>query len=249
MAGRKHRLKTATDMTTSAAAIRQELRNLGNAAIAEHSQRFFKTGKGEYGAGDKFLGIRAPVIRQHVRMHRSAPLRAVVALLKSPWHEERLFAVLSLADRFKQRDEKVRKAVFDTYIEHRQYVNNWDLVDCSAHIVVGGWLESRSRKLLYRYARSKVLWERRIAIMSTYHFIRLRDFDDTLAIAEILLNDEEDLIHKASGWMLREVGNRHFPTEEKFLKKHYLSMPRTMLRYAIEKFPEKKRQAYLKGKV
>lgn len=239
----------ATDMTTSAAAIRREFRKLGNAAVAEHSQRFFKTGEGEYGAGDKFLGIRVPVIRQHVRKHRSAPLRAVVALLKSPWHEERLFAVLSLADRFKRGDEEVRKAVFDIYIEHRKYINNWDLVDGSAYIVVGGWLETRGRKLLYRYARSKELWERRIAIMSTFHFIRLRDFDDTLAIAEVLLNDKEDLIHKASGWMLREVGNRHLPTEEKFLKKHYQSMPRTMLRYAIEKFPEKKRQAYLKGKV
>lgn len=239
----------ATLMTTSAAAIRQELRKLGNATIAEHAQRFFKTGKGEYGAGDKFLGIRVPVIRKHVRKHRSAPLRTIVALLKSPWHEERLFAVLALADRFKHGDDESRRAVFDTYIEHRKYVNNWDLVDSSAHIVVGGWLESRSRRMLYQYARSKDLWERRISIISTCHFIRLQDFEDTLAIAEILLNDEEDLIHKASGWMLREVGNRHLATEERFLKKHFQSMPRTMLRYAIEKFPEKKRQAYLKGKV
>ena len=249
MAVRRLKGKSTTDMTTSAAAIRQELRKLGHATIAEHSQRFFKTGKGEYGAGDKFLGVRVPVIRKHVRKHREAPLRTVVVLLKSPWHEERLFAVLSLADRFKRGDEEVRRAVFDTYIEHRKYVNNWDLVDSSAHIVVGGWLESRSRKMLYRYARSTDLWERRIAIISTYHFIRLRDFYDTVAIAEILLDDEEDLIHKASGWMLREVGNRHFATEDKFLKKHYKLMPRTMLRYAIEKFPEKKRQAYLKGKV
>ena len=137
--------KSATDMTTSAAAIRQELRKLGNATIAEHSQRFFKTGKGEYGAGDKFLGIRVPVIRKIVRKHRPAPLRIVVVLLKSPWHEERLFAVLSLADRFKRGDEEVRRTVFDTYIEHRKYVNNWDLVDGSAPHIVGAYLADKYR--------------------------------------------------------------------------------------------------------
>lgn len=231
-----------------AAAIRQEIRALGDSAIAEHSQRFFKTGKGEYGEGDRFLGIRVPVIRKQVRKHREAPLKAIDKLLQSPWHEERLFAVLSMADRFRRGDKESRREIFDTYIEHRHYVNNWDLVDGSSHIIVGGWLESRNRKLLYRFARSKNLWERRIAIISTYQFIRNRDFDDTLAIAEILVNDEEDLIHKATGWMLREVGNRHLRTEEQFLKRHYKTMPRTMLRYAIEKFPENKRQAYLKGR-
>ena len=232
-----------------ASAIRQEIRQLGDAAIAVHSQRFFKTGKGEYGAGDSFLGIRVPVIRKQVSKHREASLKTIIILLKSPWHEERLFAVLSMADRFKRGDDESRKLIFDAYIENRQYVNNWDLVDGSAHIVVGGWLASGSRKILYRFARSKDLWERRIAIISTYHFIRNRDFVDTVAIAAILIEDEEDLIHKASGWMLREVGNRDLPTEEKFLKRYYKTMPRTMLRYAIEKFPEKKRQAYLKGKV
>ena len=231
-----------------AAAIRQEIRALGDAVIAEHSQRFFKTGKGEYGEGDRFLGIRVPVIRKQVRKHREAPLKAIDKLLQSPWHEERLFAVLSMADRFRRGDKESRREIFDTYIEHRHYVNNWDLVDGSSHIIVGGWLESRNRKLLYQFARSKDLWERRIAIISTYQFIRNRDFDDTLAIAEILVNDEEDLIHKATGWMLREVGNRHLRTEEQFLKRHYKTMPRTMLRYAIEKFPENKRQAYLKGR-
>lgn len=231
-----------------AAAIRQEIRALGDSAIAEHSQRFFKTGKGEYGEGDRFLGIRVPVIRKQVRKHREAPLKAIDKLLQSPWHEERLFAVLSMADRFRRGDEESRREIFDTYIEHRHYVNNWDLVDGSSHIIVGGWLEFRNRKLLYQFARSNDLWERRIAIISTYQFIRNRDFDDTLAIAEILVNDEEDLIHKATGWMLREVGNRHLRTEEQFLKRHYKTMPRTMLRYAIEKFPENRRQAYLKGR-
>ncbi len=178
-----------------AAAIRQEIRALGDTAIAEHSQRFFKTGKGEYGEGDRFLGIRVPVIRKQVRKHREAPLKAIAKVLQSPWHEERLFAVLSMADRFRRGDEESRREIFDTYIEHRHYVNNWDLVDGSSHIIVGGWLESRNRKLLYQFARSKDLWERRIAIISTYQFIRNRDFDDILAIAEILGNDEEDLIH------------------------------------------------------
>ena len=145
-----------------------------------------------------------------------------------------------MADRFKRGDEAIRRAIFDSYVEYRRYVNNWDLVDGSSHIIVGGWLESRNRKLLYRFARSKDLWERRIAIISTYHFIKNGEFDETLAIAEILLNDDEDLIHKATGWMLREVGNRHLQTEEQFLKRHYKAMPRTMLRYAIEKLPEKK---------
>ena len=234
-------------MAKTAAAIRKEIRALGDSAIAEHSQRFFKTGKGQYGEGDRFLGIRVPVIRKLVAKHRDAPQGAIVSLLKSPWHEERLFAVLSLADRYKRGDAPVQKSVFETYMAHIDYVNNWDIVDGSAHLIVGPWLECRSRKRLYRMARSKHLWTRRIAIMSTYHFIRIGQFDDTLAIAEILLHDEHDLIHKAVGWMLREVGNRERKVEEQFLNKHYREMPRTMLRYAIERLPERRRRAYLKG--
>ena len=227
--------------------IRAEFRQLGNPAIAEHSARFFKTGKGEYGEGDRFLGIRVPETRKAVKRYREAPMRSVLSLLKSPYHEERLLAALMLVDRFESGDEAAQRNIYDAYLKHTNYLNNWDIIDGSAHKIVGPWLEKRSRRLLYRLAKSASLWERRIAIMSTYHFIRLHDFDDTLAIAELLLNDDHDLIHKASGWMLREVGNRHRQSEDRFLRRHYRSMPRTMLRYAIEKYPEKQRKAYLNG--
>lgn len=236
-------------MSSSLAAIRRELRALGDPAIAAHSQGFFKTGKGEYGEGDRFLGIRVPVIRKLVRKHRSATLIALTRMLQSKWHEERLFAVLALADRFARADDADRKAIFDIYTSNLEYVNNWDIVDGSAHLIVGPWLESRSRRLLYKLVRSENLWERRVAIMSTYHYIRRGEFDDTFALSKQLLDDDEDLIHKAVGWMLREAGNRDLPAEEKFLRKHYKNMPRTMLRYAIERFPEKKRKNYLHGRI
>lgn len=236
-------------MAITATDIRQALRSLGNPDIAAHSQRFFRTGKGEYGEGDRFLGIRVPVIRTQARRFREASVDVIAQLLKSPWHEVRLFAVLSLADRFKRGDEKTQRQVFDLYIANIDRVNNWDLVDGSAHLIVGPWLEHRSRRRLHRMARSPHLWTRRIAIMSTYHYIRNGEFDETLALAEILLRDDHDLIHKAVGWMLREVGNRNRAIEELFLEKHYREMPRTMLRYAIEKFPENTRQAYLRGTI
>lgn len=234
-------------MQLTAAAISRELAALGNAEIAEHSQRFFKTGKGQYGEGDRFIGIRVPVIRKQVKRYREAPMRALLALLKSPWHEERLFAVLSLVDRYGRGDASQKKEVFNRYLHHAEYVNNWDLVDCSAHLIVGPWLESRSRRRLQVLARSDNLWRRRIAIMSTYHFIRQLDYTDTLAVAQILLHDPHDLIHKAVGWMLREVGNRDKKVEVDYLMTCYTRMPRTMLRYAIEKFPKAERQAWLKG--
>jgi 3-methyladenine DNA glycosylase AlkD len=233
----------------TSAAIARTLRALGDADIASHSQRFFRTGKGEYGEGDRFLGIRVPVIRSEVRRYLDAPIRTLTALLKSPWHEIRLFAVLSLVDRYQRGDVAQQRQVFEIYLDHVEYVNNWDLVDASAHLIVGPWLENRSRKRLYRMAKSRHLWTRRIAIMSTYHYIRQGAFDDTLAIADILLTDDHDLIHKAVGWMLREVGNRDPETEEAFLGSRYERMPRTMLRYAIEKFPERRRKAYLNGRI
>lgn len=234
-------------MQLTAAAISTELAALGSAEIATHSQRFFKTGKGQYGEGDRFIGIRVPVLRKQVRRFREAPMRTLLALLKSPWHEERLFAVLSLVDRYGRGDVALKKEIFDLYLQHAEYVNNWDLVDCSAHLIVGPWLESRSRRRLKVLARSDNLWRRRIAIMATYHFIRQLDYVDTLAVAEILLHDPHDLIHKAVGWMLREIGNRDKHAEVEFLMTCYKRMPRTMLRYAIEKFPEAERQAWLKG--
>ncbi len=234
-------------MARSAAAIRKDIRALANPEIAAHSQRFFKTAKGEYGEGDRFLGIRVPRIRQQVKTHRDAALNVILSILRSRWHEERLFAVLSLVDRYARGDNGTKKTIFNLYLDNLQYVNNWDLVDSSAHLIVGPWLESRSRKRLYRMSKSRNLWERRVAIMSTYHFIRQQDFTDALEISEALLNDRHDLIHKAVGWMLREVGNRDKNAEVRFLKQHYQAMPRTMLRYAIEKFPESERKRWLHG--
>ena len=234
---------------TSAKQLQEAFRALGNPGIAAHSARFFKTGEGEYGAGDRFLGIRVPETRRFARRHRALSPRAVGALLKSKYHEERLLAVLILVAQYERGDEAERTRVFDQYVSMRRFVNNWDLVDSSAHKIVGPQLMGRDRSLLHELAASDVLWDRRIAIMSTYHFIREGDFTDTLRIAERLRDDEEDLIHKAVGWMLREVGNRDRNAEEAFLRKHYRAMPRTMLRYAIEKFPERRRKAYLNGAV
>ena len=229
--------------------MRDALQALGDPKIAEHSSRFFKAGPGEYGEGDRFLGIRVPILRENVRKFRGAPLRAVVSLLRSPWHEERLFAVLMLVQQYKRGSESERDAIFNTYIQHRKYVNNWDIVDSSAHLIVGPQLESGSRELLYKLADSDDLWDRRIAMMSTYHYIRQQDYKDALKIARLLRDDDQDLIHKVVGWMLREIGNRNVGVEEAFLRKHYQQMPRTMLRYAIEKFPEDRRKAYLNGSV
>lgn len=234
-------------MPATAAAIRKDIRALANPQIAIHSQRFFKTGKGEYGEGDRFLGIRVPALRKLARRHRDVRLKTVVAILKSTWHEERLFALLALVERFRRGGDADRRAVYDAYVAHLDYVNNWDLVDASAHHICGGWLANRSRRPLYRLARSRTLWRRRVAIMTTYHFIRDGDFDDALALCELLLGDGEDLIHKASGWMLREIGNRNRSLLEGFLDRHCRVMPRTMLRYAIEKLPAKSRRAYLEG--
>lgn len=234
---------------TTAADMRAAIREHANPEIAEHSTRFFKSGKGEYGEGDRFHGVRVPVVRSLVQNFRDAQLRSVVSLLKSPWHEERLFAVLLMAEQYKRGNSDKKQAVFDGYIENRAFVNNWDIVDSSAHKIVGPHLQPGSRDLLYDLAVAESLWDRRIAMMSTYHYIRQDDFDDTLKLARILRDDEQDLIHKIVGWMLREVGNRDRAAEEKFLKRHYRKMPRTMLRYAIEKFPEPRRKAYLNGTV
>jgi 3-methyladenine DNA glycosylase AlkD len=236
-------------MEVTAQAMREALRALGNKDIAAHSAGFFKTGKGEYGEGDRFLGIRIPVIRKHVRRFRAAPERAVLAMLRSQYHEERLFAALILVDQFERGSEQDKARIYELYMQHREYVNNWDIVDSSAHKIVGPWLQDRDREILYELVDSESVWDRRIAIIATFHFIRDRDFADALEIAARLRDDEHDLVRKAVGWMLREVGNRDRKVEERFLKKHYSKMPRTMLRYAIEKFPEPRRKAYLNGTV
>ncbi|WP_345971892.1 DNA alkylation repair protein [Sulfurimonas diazotrophicus] len=229
--------------------ISETLKNLGDPDIAEHSQRFFKTGEGEYGAGDRFLGVRVPVLRKQVAAFRAAPLPEVKKLLHSPYHEERLFALLLMVAKYERGDAAEKEAVYNCYMANTASINNWDLVDSSAPYIVGEYLIARDKAILYTFARSESLWERRIAIMATFYFIRKGRFDTALEIAELLLADTHDLIHKAVGWMLREVGNRDPDRERAFLASRYKSMPRTMLRYAIEKFPEPERKAYLKGEV
>ena len=229
--------------------IHNDLLQLANEQIAEHSQRFFKTGKGEYGEGDIFLGIRVPLLRKLVKKYRGISITEVRKLLHSKFHEERLLAVLMLVQLFKSGDKSVEKQVYDLYLENTEFINNWDLVDISASHIVGAHLHEKDKAPLYNLVQSKNLWERRIAIIATFYFIRQNEFDDTLKIAEILLNDKEDLIHKAVGWMLREVGKREIEFEEEFLQEHYKIMPRTMLRYAIEKFTETSRKMYLRGEV
>lgn len=231
----------------TAEAIVESLKALGNTEIAGHSQRFFKTGKGEYGEGDIFLGIRVPVVRQQVRKHKDEPLEQVIELLHSQYHEARLLALVMLVDRFQRGDAAMKLAVFDAYLANTAYINNWDLVDSSAHKIVGAYLVDQPRQLLYDLAVSDMLWERRISIIATFWFIKDGDLQDALALAEILVHDEHDLMHKAVGWVLREVGKKDLAVMEAFLLKHYHTMPRTMLRYAIEKLPESRRQEYLQG--
>jgi 3-methyladenine DNA glycosylase AlkD len=229
--------------------MRAALRANADENIAKHSARFFKSGKGEYGEGDRFLGIRVPVVRKQVKHFRNAPERAVLAMLRSPYHEERLFSVLLLVDQYKRGDDETKARICALYLDNRRYVNNWDLVDSSAHFIVGPQLAERNSELLYELARSTELWDRRIAMMATYYCIRQNDFKHALKIARILRDDKHDLIHKAVGWMLREIGNRDRQAEDQFLKLNYKKMPRTMLRYAIEKFPAARRRAFLSGTV
>ncbi|MCG7972391.1 MAG: DNA alkylation repair protein [Candidatus Thiodiazotropha taylori] len=227
----------------------QKLQSLASPEIAAKSQRFFKTGAGQYGEGDRFLGIRVPILRQQARDFQQISLTQVLRCLKSTYHEERLCALLILVRKFETGDEKLRERIFKHYLDNTRYINNWDLVDSSAYQIVGTYLLTRERKILYQLASSDSLWERRIAIIATYRFIREQQYEDTLAIAERLLMDQQDLIHKAVGWMVREVGNRDRSRAQQFLDPRYQAMPRTMLRYAIEKFPEPLRQNYLKGEI
>lgn len=227
--------------------IMQQLKRLGDSDKAAHAQRFFKTGPGEYGEGDRFLGIRVPPLRQLARQHRSLAIDECEQLLHSEWHEARLLALLILVGQFQHAEPAEQRLIYRFYLANTKHINSWDLVDTSAHPIIGGWLSERSRKPLHKLARSKLLWERRIAMMATYHFIKRNDFDETLQLAEKLLADPEDLIHKVVGWMLREIGKRDQQTELRFLRKHHLQMPRTMLRYAIEKFPPTERKQILAG--
>lgn len=227
------------------AEIQNELKKLADPKKATGLARFFKTGKGEYGAGDKFIGVIVPNVRKVVgKFWREIDLKNVEQLLHSPIHEERQAALFILVKRFKKMPDE-RDKIYRLYIKNTKYINNWDLVDLTAPRIVGGYLIDKPHDLLYKFAYSKDLWQKRIAVLATFWFIRENDFKDALKIAKILLNDKHDLIHKAVGWMLREIGKRNLAVEEKFLEKHAQKMPRTMLRYAIEKFPETKRRFYL----
>ena len=220
---------------------------MANPERARISQRFFKTGPGEYGEGDQFIGLTVPQIRRLAHQYRHLSPIATQQLLQSPLHEERLLALVILVDAFAATDALGQAQIYRIYRQSTRFINNWDLVDSSAPQIIGAFLWKRSRAPLRQLARSQNLWERRIAIIATFYVIRRDEFESTLRIARQLLSDREDLIHKAVGWMLREVGKRDPAAEEKFLREHYRQMPRPMLRYAIERFPERHRQRYLRG--
>lgn len=236
---------TRNGTASTATDIQRDLARRGDPETARDARRFFKCGPGEYGEGDVFRGVRVPVLRTLAREHRSLPTPECEHLLASPFHEDRLLGLLILVLQFQRGDAAAQTDLYRTYVRNMDRVNNWDLVDTSAPYLCGPYLFARDRGVLYRWARSRNLWTRRIAIMTTLHFIRQRDFGDTLKLAERLLDDPEDLIHKATGWMLREVGNRDGKVERDFLDRHAAAMPRTMLRYAIEKFPPRERRTYL----
>lgn len=228
--------------------IKKDLRVESDPEKAKILQGFFKTGPGEYGEGDIFLGVTVPKIRAVVKRYRAVGIKDAIVLLRSPVHEERLTALLILVARFESGDVVEREKIYRAYLGNTKFINSWDLVDLSAERIVGAFLKDKDKTVLYKLAASRLIWERRIAIIATFNFIKAGKPGDTFAIAELLIDDEHDLIHKAVGWMLREAGKRiGTEEEEKFLKKHYKDMPRTMLRYAIERFPENKRQKYLKG--
>jgi 3-methyladenine DNA glycosylase AlkD len=229
--------------------IKKRLKQLANKEKAEVLQRFFKTGPGEYGEGDTFIGVKVPDLRKVAKDFRDIVIKDVVILLESAIHEERLLALLILVSKYVKGNEITKKEIYKLYLNKTKYINNGDLVDVTAQHIVGDYLMDKNKAPLYRLAKSEDLWERRIAVMATFCFIKRERYEDTLKIAKILLDDKKDLIHKAVGWMLREIGKRDMISEEKFLKQHYKEMPRTMLRYAIEKFPESKRLQYLKGEI
>jgi 3-methyladenine DNA glycosylase AlkD len=244
-------------MPPAAAAIVRELAASGNPQDARFLQGFFKTGPGQYGEGDRFLGIRVPVLRRIARRYGGLPLRDALALLHSPWHEARFLALVILVNAYARADGPAREEIFVAYLANASSINNWDLVDSSAPAILGEHLLARAcagndedgQALLDRLAGSDLLWERRIAVLASAAFIRAGRFEPTLRLAACLLGDAHDLMHKAVGWMLREVGKRDRSALETFLAAHYRVMPRTMLRYAIERLPEPRRKAYLTGEV
>ncbi|MDX9787399.1 MAG: DNA alkylation repair protein [Desulfobacterales bacterium] len=229
--------------------IRNRLTSISNPERAGISKRFFKTGPGEYGEGDQFIGVRVSLLRILSKQYVNLYHNEIDILLASPIHEERLLALLILIQQYKTGDDVIKKRIYNLYLNRTEFINSWDLVDVTAEHIVGHYLLDKDKGPLYQLCASENLWERRISIISTFCLIKQNLFDDTLRISKRLLHDPHELIHKAVGWMLREIGKRNQGAEEAFLAAHYADMPRTMLRYAIEKFPEPLRQAYLKGAI
>jgi 3-methyladenine DNA glycosylase AlkD len=229
--------------------LEEELKKYTKEERGKLLQRFFKTGPGQYGEGDVFLGLTMGEQRLVSKKFKDLEIKDVQQLLNSEIHEKRMISLLILIAKYKKASEEGKKEIFDFYIKNAKKVNNWDLVDVTSHKIVGDFLVDKDRTILYEFARSDNLWEKRISIISTFAFIRNNDFSDSLKIAEILLHDKHDLIHKAVGWMLREIGKKDQSVLESFLKKHYKDMPRTMLRYSIERFEESKRKKYLRGEI
>jgi 3-methyladenine DNA glycosylase AlkD len=227
--------------------VKEELRKYASQGDAAILQRFFKTGPGEYGEGDIFIGVKVPATRKTAAKFISLPLELLEELIRSPFHEERLLALIILTKQYNKADDEGKGRIIDFYFSSRKYINNWDLVDLSAPYIPGPYYLHKDRTFLYELAENGDLWEKRIAVLASFFFIKNNDFKTTLDFVTLLLNDKRDLINKACGWMLREIGKRDIETEEAFLRLHYKTMPRTMLRYAIEKFPEEKRLRYLKG--
>ncbi len=238
-----------TGAALTAVAVQRALQALAKPEVEAVARRFFKTGPGQYGEGDRFRGIKVPVVRGVMKTFRALPFAEAKVLLASPFHEDRLAALAILVWQFERGDAALRERIYRLYLGGARWINNWDLVDGSAPQILGGWLEDKSRAPLYALAKSRNLWERRMAMLASLWYIRKGECDDALRLAEALVASEEDLMHKAVGWMLREVGKRDRKREEAFLAKHCRTMPRTMLRYAIEHFPEARRLAYLKGTV
>ncbi|KKR76950.1 MAG: hypothetical protein UU21_C0001G0004 [Candidatus Levybacteria bacterium GW2011_GWA2_40_8] len=228
--------------------LRKDIEKIQDKEKGVFLQKFFKTGPGQYGEGDKFIGLTVSQSRNLVVKYRDLSFLEILELLKSKIHEERLIALLILVYRFQKQPEDQRK-IYEFYLKHTKYVNNWDLVDLSSHKIIGEYLQDKPKDILFKLARSENLWEKRISLISTFAFIREGEFDISLELAEILVNDKHDLIQKALGWMLREIGKKDLTAEENFLKKYHKQMGRTALRYAIEKFPKDKRLAYLHGEI
>jgi 3-methyladenine DNA glycosylase AlkD len=227
--------------------LQNELQALGSPEKAAFLSRFFKTGKGQYGEGDQFLGITMPEIRAVVAKYSSLSIQGWQLLLHSPFHEFRMAALIGLMKRFQKskKDETIQQAIFEVYLNNLDYINNWDLVDVTCRDIVGAYLLHKDRNILYDLVQRSHLWAQRVAIVSTWYFITHNQFSDTIRISELLLTHKHDLIHKAVGWMLREIGKRDELVLEEFLDTHVKQMPRTALRYAIERFPESKRKYYL----